>query len=344
MGSQFRPRKEWKDLNGGGGWRHYANQLLAVRLEPSTKKGYATAVRTWRHFTERENYDQLPTLQTTIHFITQLTLSGYTDKYIGNIMSGLRDWLYEHGLKADWDHITSDQEYLRLREAAKKHFGRLQGGQTTARRKLPMDKIAIKLVFDVSNNVDGLYDDFLFWTIVLVGVQGLFRLGELVWPDAKDEQSWRKVMKRVETKSTEEGFTLKLPYMKNDRFFGGSQVTLPPNSCLMGFNPVLALKRYLLLRDATHGDHLALFIRKNGSIPTRSWFVKRLQAILGKDYAGHSLRAGGATLMAENGFSAVEIMKAGRWRGEVFIIYIRKYPSLENALRRRGLWNGKAFL
>ena len=46
------------------------------------------------------------------------------------------------------------------------------------------------------------------------------------------------------------------------------------------------------------------------------------------DIAGQSLRAGGATMLAEMGFAPHIIQAAGRWSSEAFQIYVRKNPFL----------------
>ncbi|KAF9025049.1 hypothetical protein BDZ89DRAFT_901573, partial [Hymenopellis radicata] len=49
-------------------------------------------------------------------------------------------------------------------------------------------------------------------------------------------------------------------------------------------------------------------------------------------FAGQSMRAGGATAMAEDGFAPHLIQAAGRWASDTFQIYIRKNPVLLQAL------------
>ena len=56
--------------------------------------------------------------------------------------------------------------------------------------------------------------------------------------------------------------------------------------------------------------------------------MTRLRQFFTTEVAGHSLRAGGATAMAEHGVSPSIIQAAGRWASEAFLIYIRKNPTL----------------
>ena len=52
------------------------------------------------------------------------------------------------------------------------------------------------------------------------------------------------------------------------------------------------------------------------------WANLRKVAINATAYAGHSLRRGGATAMAEAGISGREIQRQGRWKSEAFMRYI----------------------
>ncbi|KAF8328434.1 uncharacterized protein EI90DRAFT_3065283 [Cantharellus anzutake] len=70
-----------------------------------------------------------------------------------------------------------------------------------------------------------------------------------------------------------------------------------------------------------------LWLRDSGKIPTRSWFLGRLQEVITTgDVAGHSLRSGGATALALAGTPLERIRAIGRWSSEAFLIYLRQNP------------------
>lgn len=76
-----------------------------------------------------------------------------------------------------------------------------------------------------------------------------------------------------------------------------------------------------------------LWVREDGSTPTRSWFTGRLRDSLGTSIGGYSMRAGGATLLAEFGTAPQLIQAAGRWKSEdAWVAYVRKHPVLIQAL------------
>lgn len=169
------------------------------------------------------------------------------------------------------------------------------------------------------------------------GFFGLFRLGELTWSDNKSLQDWTKIILRTGISIDRElqSATIQLPYMKNDRYYEGSRTIIASRKDLGPLDPVIILQRYLLVRDQTHGGHTSLFVVAKGSIPLRSWFIRNLRDKLGKEYAGHSLRSGGATWMAMEGKTEEEIKRAGRWRSDAFLSYIRKNVELARALELR---------
>jgi hypothetical protein len=73
-------------------------------------------------------------------------------------------------------------------------------------------------------------------------------------------------------------------------------------------------------------------LRSNGTIPTRSWFIHRLRQFFPNSIAGQSMRAGGATALAEAGTPPILIQAAGRWSSDTFNRYVRKSPFLFEAL------------
>ncbi|KAF9558438.1 hypothetical protein CPC08DRAFT_638990, partial [Agrocybe pediades] len=64
----------------------------------------------------------------------------------------------------------------------------------------------------------------------------------------------------------------------------------------------------------------------------RSFFIDRLRFFFGPEFAGQSMRAGGATSLAQNGTPLSVIQPLGRWSSDAFLIYIRKNPALIQAI------------
>jgi hypothetical protein len=68
-------------------------------------------------------------------------------------------------------------------------------------------------------------------------------------------------------------------------------------------DPVVLLRSYTHLRDLRHHARSPLFLRENGTHPSRSWFHRKFFAILDRSFGGQSARAGGATFYASLGIS-----------------------------------------
>ncbi|CCM05978.1 uncharacterized protein FIBRA_08219 [Fibroporia radiculosa] len=145
------------------------------------------------------------------------------------------------------------------------------------------------------------HDDHLFLAQLLTGFHALLRLGELVWPDSV-----------------------------SDPFFHGSQVLIINH--LHTADPRLFFQSYLVSRDTLFPLQPELWLRENGAVPTRTWFIRRLQTLFPNDVAGHSLRSGGATALAEIGMTPALIQASGRWSSDTFQAYICKHPTLLAAL------------
>ena len=170
------------------------------------------------------------------------------------------------------------------------------------------------------------HDDLLFFVILLVGFHGLMCLEELVWPDKKALQDYRKVTKWHSVELLPEGFSFFLPGHKADRFFEGNRIIVQRNSS--GDDPDAPFRKYLTSRDKLFPFHPELWLRADGSVPTCSWFIRRLWLHFPSDVAGHSLRAGGATALAQAGIPPHIIQAIGRWASDTFQIYIRQHPVL----------------
>ena len=174
------------------------------------------------------------------------------------------------------------------------------------------------------------HDDLLFFVILLVGFHALMQLGELVSPDTKRLQDFRKVTKRNTVELLPEGFAFFLPGHKANKFFEGNRVLLQHNSA--GDNPNGLFCKYLQSCDKLFPFHPQLWLHANGSVPTHGWFIHQLQQHFPSNVNGHSLRAGGATALAQAGIPPHIIQAIGHWASNTFQIYIHHHPILLAAL------------
>ncbi|KAH9911020.1 uncharacterized protein BXZ73DRAFT_10563, partial [Epithele typhae] len=144
------------------------------------------------------------------------------------------------------------------------------------------------------------YDDRLFMALLFTGFHCLLRLGDMVAPDKLELRSLRKITRRNSLSMSDGPSTISftLPTHKSDRAFEGDHIVLR-NLIARGPDPVAIVLTYLQARDILFPFQIELWLRANGSVPTRSWFCHRLHSIFPRDgVSGHSMRAGGATALA----------------------------------------------
>lgn len=174
------------------------------------------------------------------------------------------------------------------------------------------------------------HDDHLFVAQLVIGFCALHRLGELVWADDTRLQSFSTLPPRHKVIWSTDNFSYFLPGHKGDRSFEGNRIVVQKMSGPI--DPTAIFRIYLNSRDKMFPGHPFLWVRGDGSIPTRSWFLQRLNSFFPSSIGGHSIRAGGAVALALAGIPPDRIQDVGRWTTETFKIYIRKNPALLHAL------------
>jgi hypothetical protein len=156
------------------------------------------------------------------------------------------------------------------------------------------------------------------------------RLGELTWPDDGELRDPRKLTTRNSVVLDESTLRFFLPGHKADRFFEGNTIILCTNP--FPCDPLKLFRAYLRSRDPLFPLSSPLWLRSNGAVPTRTFFISRLRHFFTTDVGGQSMRAGGATSLAENGVAPHIIQGIGRWASSAWQIYIRKHPVLLQAM------------
>ena len=164
-------------------------------------------------------------------------------------------------------------------------------------------------------------------TIVLVGFGGGFRRSELISIDHEDlefvPEGVKITLKRSKTDQFGEGMVKGLPYFSNELY------------C-----PVINLKKWLELSKIKSGPIFRRFVK--GSVLTNNrltdqsvvLFIKdylNLAGIENKNYSGHSLRSGFATVAAESGADERSIMAmTGHKTTQMVRRYIREANIFKN--------------
>lgn len=290
--------------------------VQAESIEKSTASCYATGARDYIYFCSSHGLPLDPTPQTLSKYIA------FTSRFISSgpkYLSGIG-----HYLRNVYPDFDSNRSHPLVKATIK------------GSRKIRADPIHRKLPLQLSHlshfvtyaKLTHCFDDLLFATIMACAFFACHRSGEMVIK-LKAALDWRKIIKRSSLSFSQGCASYILPYHKTDRFFTGSQVMFAHHKIV---DPVNLLFEYTTKRDAIHGAKFALFLREDGSVPTRAWFDAKLFSFLNKSYGGHSARAGGATYYASLGLSEDIIMAIGRWSSQAWKTYIRDNPCIRTAL------------
>lgn len=307
-----RPRMSLADVDAR------TRYLQANAIERSTSNNYATGARYYLNFCLKHSLPLDPTPQTLARYLA------YTSQFISSgpkYLSGARHYLAEFypSFDANRAHPLVQATIAGARKIR----------ADPVKRKLPLRQRHL-VEFEAKAKRTGDYDDFLFAVILSCCFYACHRSGELIWKNQKSLQDWRKVVKRSSLHFELGHAGYRLPYHKTDRFFRGTDILFTTQEFA---NPTVLLKDYATRRDALHGCKAALFIREDGSVPTRSWFDTKFFAILDRQYGGHSCRAGGATYYASLGLSEAIIQALGRWSSQAWKDYIRDNPTVRAELQ-----------
>ena len=313
--SSTRPPSSLKDLDAR------VSHLQSHALEKSTVKGYSTGARDYARFCRLHHLSLDPTPQTLSRYIAYTSLSiGSGPKYL----TGARHFLQQFYPSFDINRANAAvQATIR---------GSKKVRADPVHRKLPI-RIEHLLSFVAIACTTRDYDDLLFATIVSCCFYGCHRSGELVLKSKKGVD-WRKIIKRSSLRFSPGYAGYRLPYHKTDPFFRGTDILFSGQEFA---DPITLLTDYVRRRDKLHGARRALFLREDGSHPTRAWFDSKFFSLVDRSFGGHSLRAGGATYYASLGLSESVIMALGRWSSEAWKIYIRDNPGVRAAIQLAAL-------
>ena len=160
-------------------------------------------------------------------------------------------------------------------------------------------------------------EEQMVWTMLLVGVFGLLRLGELI-AVGRGVLMWNGI------RWSTEGCRLLLPVSKMDQDGRGVWIPFRYNNkkCIC---PVRALRSW---RTRVGSEDGALWNIQ--ATNARKWFIGRVQGLLLRAgvenahmYTGHSLRKGGAQSLVDMGAPIEEVKALGRWSSESWKRYVR---------------------
>lgn len=294
-------------------------------IEKSTAKGYRTGARDYLSFCSNFNLPCEPTPENLARYIA------YTSLYISSgpkYLSGARHFL-QHVYPAFEENRASPLVQSVIR-------GSKKARADPVHRKLPLRLHHLETFANRASSTSGSYDDLLFITLLACGFYGCHRMGELLLSNDKDLFDWKKIIKRASLSFDGPRASYILPYHKGNPLYRGTLVTHNSHNVA---NPVALLLKFVLLRDKYHGARAPLFLKSDGSFPTRSWFERRLFTVVDRSFGAHSARAGGATYYAALGLSESTIQALGRWSSSAWKDYVRDNPAVRAELELAAIRN-----
>jgi hypothetical protein len=300
--------------------RHERALALGESIDLSTKKNYGSALNSYLNFVLLHELPVEPTDDTLSLFIVY-TSYHIKPKSVDTYLSGICHQL--EPFFPDIRKIRASPLVKRTLRGCK----RLRGTPTHRKRALTLDDLG-RVINHYSNSTQ--HNDLLFVSMILTGFFALMRLGELTFPDDKSIRDWRKVIDRDSVHVSLEHYEFHLPHHKADKYFEGNRVIIRKQQFL--HNPLLHFTKYLSSRDRLFPVSSPLWLTAQGRVPTRSFFTSRLRLFFDSSVGGQSMRAGGATSLAEHGIPPSIIQPLGRWSSAAFLIYIRKSPALIQAM------------
>lgn len=297
---------------------------LGHSLARSTQGAYSSALNSYLEFCKLHNRSIEPTDE-TISFYVVFMSHHIQPRSVENYLSGIAIELEPH-----FPHTRQITNSPLVRRTLR---GCLRMRSAPVRRKralTPDDLQTVVSALSSPDDTDTNLDNLLFLAQLLTGFHALLRLGELVWPDNPSLRSYRSVTMRHTVTMVDDRYGFLLPTHKADPFATGSQVLV--TSPHLGPNPLRYFKSYIYLRDSHFPLRPELWLRGNGSVPTRAWFIRRLREFFPSDIAGHSMRSGGATYLAAAGMPPHLIQACGRWSSDAWQAYVRQHPVLLHAM------------
>lgn len=301
---------------------HERSLALGQAVDTSTWKTYGSALNSYIEFCRIHNFPIDPSTDSLSFFIVFLAGNGIKPTSIDSYLSGICQQLEPYF--PDVRSIRKSTLVARTLKGCRRRFGT----PTNRKRALTVDNL-LRVITHFTASI--LHDDKLFVAQIVTGFSALLRLGELTAPDDDALHDPRKVVKRLSVKISPGQYQFFLPSHKADKFFEGNTIIVKkfPRA---DFDPNTHFLEYLASRDALFPFSSPLWLTAGGSVPKRAMFIRRLRMFFDDSVGGQSMRAGGATFMAECGFAPSLIQASGRWASQTFQIYIRKNPVLIQAM------------
>lgn len=205
------------------------------------------------------------------------------------------------------------------------------------------DIITPDTLLTILDRVDPMAPDaLLFTTVALAAFDRLFRLCELLEPNPRRDgatphnRGRKRILFSSLTHSADGDASFYLPATKNDATGRGSLVTFLRRTPATALCAASALHHFGTIRSMPeYGASPYLFAMTDGRLPTMGWFLRWLHRVTGIDFGSKAFRQGGATWLAEQGYTAEQIQHRGRWSSRAWQRYVQVDAYLAAVLQRQ---------
>lgn len=302
------------------------SMLWDSALEASSAAAYRRALRQWLAFALSLRSPEIPTIDSLSLFVVWRLGTVLPSTVRGDLSALAWEFKPRMGEK-EWTRVRQSAEVLRA----------MRGGSKvrphSPRQAPPLLKPEVDRAIAAGLAPNPTYDTLLFATQVVFLFFACGRAAEVTDADNRAYRTSKKRMLRSRLSFTSAGIKVFLPYQKASPLYAGSYYHFALID--VGMDAARLVARYLEARDALHGRGGPLWLKADGSVPLRRWFVTRLRRLAGKQFTGHSLRPGGATWYILRGADDRTVRHLGRWSSAAWEQYIRLQPELLMAIRVR---------
>lgn len=249
-------------------------------------------------------------------------------------ISHLKHWAICHGRS-----LLPHQDDIEFINKCKQGISKLVGLPPPDSRG-PVTFDLLDEIYDVVNWRD--FNEVVLYTVMVVALQGLFRLGEVTYSLVNGSYTYPRVSHLRHDPNTPDTpfYLLHLPASKGEHYRGAVDVVIPPrrsrvDACSLLDAYIERRKKFSLISHYLSSSILLwsssnpLFLLVDGSIVDKNAVLSFLYAklqLLGLPSAhlkGHSFRIGGATELASRHAPDYLIQALGRWKGTSYKSYIR---------------------
>ena len=291
---------------------NYERSIVLGMSIHSTSASYSSALNSYLMFCKSHGLPIKPMSQ-TLSYYTKFQSFHINPKYVNSYLLGICNQLEPY-----FPNVCQNRKSALVNQTL---AGTKCYHSTPTKQKSPLPVVNLLTVAE-DLTLSTIHDNLLFNAQLNTGFTGPLHLGEMTWPDHVALRDYKKVTMQFSMEWTTDSYSFWLPTHKTDTTFKGNWIVVKKITGTPDPHPIM--QNYTKSHDTLFPFHPQLWLRSNGSIPLRSWFIKHLWHYFSAHIAGQSLRAGGATTMAEMGVEPQLIKGARRWKSK-FLIYTHAF-------------------